>query len=119
MKKILLTTVCGPFGKDTDDCTRHVMPELFHAQVTRAQGVFSLRATYISYGLEYIAKNISTPSVVLQYPTMKQFEKELKKDRIKHIKSQPHHPMTLGKIERFWKNESPSKSGVIFHFSIA
>ena len=20
-----------------------------------------------------------------------------------HIKSQPHHPMTLGKIERFWK----------------
>ena len=32
------------------------------------------------------------------------FEKELKKDRIKHIKSQPHHPMTLGKIERFWKS---------------
>ena len=32
------------------------------------------------------------------------FEKELKKDRIKHIKSRPHHPMTLGKIERFWKS---------------
>jgi len=31
------------------------------------------------------------------------FEKELQKDRIKHIRSQPHHPMTLGKIERFWK----------------
>ena len=31
------------------------------------------------------------------------FEKELKKDRVKHIRSQPHHPMTLGKIERFWK----------------
>ena len=31
------------------------------------------------------------------------FENELKKDRIHHIKSQPHHPMTLGKIERFWK----------------
>jgi len=31
------------------------------------------------------------------------FEKQMKKDRVKHIKSQPHHPMTLGKIERFWK----------------
>lgn len=31
------------------------------------------------------------------------FEAELAKDRIKHIKSRPHHPMTLGKIERFWK----------------
>jgi haloalkane dehalogenase len=79
MKKVLLTTVCSPFGRDTSDCTRHVMPELFHAQVTRSQGIFSLRSTYISYGLEYIAKNISTPAVVLQYPTMDQFEKELKK----------------------------------------
>jgi len=31
------------------------------------------------------------------------FEQELTKDRVKHIRSQPHHPMTLGKIERFWK----------------
>jgi transposase InsO family protein len=31
------------------------------------------------------------------------FEQELEKDRVKHIRSQPHHPMTLGKIERFWK----------------
>ena len=31
------------------------------------------------------------------------FEKELKKDGAKHIRSRPHHPMTLGKIERFWK----------------
>jgi len=32
------------------------------------------------------------------------FEQEMKKDRVKHIKSRPHHPMTLGKIERFWKS---------------
>jgi transposase InsO family protein len=31
------------------------------------------------------------------------FEAELRKDKIHHIKSRPHHPMTLGKIERFWK----------------
>ena len=31
------------------------------------------------------------------------FERELRKDRVKHIKSRAHHPMTLGKVERFWK----------------
>jgi len=31
------------------------------------------------------------------------FEREIGKDRVKHIKSQAHHPMTLGKVERFWK----------------
>jgi transposase InsO family protein len=32
------------------------------------------------------------------------FEQELKKDKVHHLRSQPHHPMTLGKIERFWQN---------------
>jgi len=31
------------------------------------------------------------------------FQAELRKDRVHHLKSRPHHPMTLGKIERFWK----------------
>ena len=30
------------------------------------------------------------------------FEAELKKDGVAHFKSRPQHPMTLGKIERFW-----------------
>ena len=40
-----------------------------------------------------------------QYTTWRgtsRFEAELRKDRVAHIKSRPHHPMTLGKIERFW-----------------
>lgn len=32
------------------------------------------------------------------------FEQEMQRDRIHHFRSQPHHPMTLGKIERFWKS---------------
>ena len=31
------------------------------------------------------------------------FQKELAKDHVHHIRSRPEHPMTLGKIERFWK----------------
>lgn len=32
------------------------------------------------------------------------FQQEMQKDKIHHIRSRPHHPMTLGKIERFWQN---------------
>jgi transposase InsO family protein len=31
------------------------------------------------------------------------FEEELRRQGIRHIKSRPQHPQTLGKIERFWK----------------
>lgn len=42
-----------------------------------------------------------------QYTTWRgvsRFEAELKKDRVAHFKSRPQHPMTLGKIERFWSS---------------
>ena len=32
-----------------------------------------------------------------------EFEEELRRNGIRHIKSRPHHPQTLGKVERFWK----------------
>lgn len=41
-----------------------------------------------------------------QYVTWRgksEFQKELRKDRVEHIRSASHHPQTLGKIERFWK----------------
>ncbi len=31
------------------------------------------------------------------------FQKTLTRQGIQHVRSAPHHPMTLGKIERFWK----------------
>ena len=31
------------------------------------------------------------------------FQKVLKQQGVQHVRSAPHHPMTLGKIERFWR----------------
>jgi radical SAM superfamily enzyme YgiQ (UPF0313 family) len=77
MTKILFSTVMRPFGIDSDDCTERVLPELHHGQVTFAQGIFSIRAFYGAFGLEYIAVNIKPETVVLNYPSNEEFIKEL------------------------------------------
>ncbi|MFH1728462.1 MAG: hypothetical protein ABIA04_08590 [Pseudomonadota bacterium] len=76
MNKVLFTTVQKPFGLENE----HVQAELFHAQVTRSQGIFSLRSVYHGWNLEFMAKNINAPTTVLHYPSEKEFIKELKKD---------------------------------------
>jgi len=53
--------------------------ELLHAQVTRAQGLFSPRAVHKQFSLDYIAENLDNPAVVLHYPSKKEFIKEIKK----------------------------------------
>jgi len=80
---ILLTTVCRPFGGSGEGDS--VGAELFHAQVTRAQGIFSFRQVIRSWGLDYIAENISYPSVVLHYPSEREFLKEIRSRRYDYI----------------------------------
>ncbi len=53
--------------------------ELLYRQVTRAQGIFSPRTVNVYFGLDYIAENLDAPAVVLQYPSKREFIKELKK----------------------------------------
>lgn len=53
--------------------------ELLHAQVTRAQGMFSPRAVHKQFSLDYIAENLDNPAVVLHYPSKKELIKEIKK----------------------------------------
>lgn len=53
--------------------------ELLHAQITRAQGMFSPRAVHKQFGLDYIAENLENPTVVLHYPSGAELIKELKK----------------------------------------
>ena len=51
--------------------------ELYHNQVTREQGSFSLRMFHRSWGLMLIQQNISAPSTLLDFPTLQTFEREL------------------------------------------
>lgn len=78
MKKLLLTTICRPIGPRYGDAPS-VGYELLYGQVTRAQGIFSPRATHIHFSLEYIAQNLEIPTVVLQYPSKRELIRELKK----------------------------------------
>ncbi len=77
-RKVLLTTVCRPLGPRYGDAPS-VGYELLYRQVTRAQGIFSPRTVNIQFSLEYIAENLDTPTVVLQYPSKREFIRELKK----------------------------------------
>ena len=57
--KVLLTSVCGPFARDDEYGSRKINPmELWHNQVTRVQGPFSLRMFNRSWGLMMIQANI-------------------------------------------------------------
>ena len=77
--KVLLTSVCRPIGPAHGDAPS-VGYELLHSQVTRAQGVFSPRATHQSFALDYIAANLDAPTVVLDYPSRKELIRELRKN---------------------------------------
>jgi radical SAM superfamily enzyme YgiQ (UPF0313 family) len=79
MKKLLLTTIQQPLGIESDTCTANIQAEMYHAQVTLAQDVFSLRAYCSGWGIEFMAANLSSPVTVMHYPGEKRFIRELKK----------------------------------------
>jgi transposase InsO family protein len=85
-----------------DDYSRYMVGlELYRSQ-TADQVIEVYRRAVGEYG---VTKEMLTDRG-RQYTNWRgttRFERELGKDRVRHIKSQAHHPMTLGKIERFWK----------------
>ncbi len=77
-KNILLTSVFGPFAQDDEYGSRTINPmELFHNQVTREQGPFSLRMFHPSFGLLMIMENISAPCTLLDFPDLERFIEEI------------------------------------------
>ncbi len=76
--RILLSSVFGPYAQDDEFGSRKINPmELYHNQVTREQGPFSLRMFHRSWGILMIQQNISAPTTVLDFPTREAFEAEL------------------------------------------
>ena len=77
--RVLLSSVFGPYAQDDEYGSRKVNPmELFHNQVTRVQGVFSLRMFHPSLGLMLIKENIKAPCTLLDFPSLKRFIEEIK-----------------------------------------
>jgi len=76
--RILLSSVFGPYAQDDEFGSRSINPmELYHNQVTRAQGSFSLRMFHRSWGIMMIQANISAPCTVLDFPNRDDFAREL------------------------------------------
>jgi len=76
--RVLLTSVFGPYAQDDEFGSRRVNPmELYHNQVTRAQGSFSLRMFHRSWGIMMIQENISAPSTLLDFPSREAFSRQL------------------------------------------
>lgn len=80
--RVLFTSVFGPYAKDDEYGSRAINPmELYHNQVTRVQGPFSLRMFHRSWGLMMMRDNISAPNALLDFPTLGRFVSELRRER--------------------------------------
>jgi radical SAM superfamily enzyme YgiQ (UPF0313 family) len=77
--RALLSSVFGPYAQDDRYGSRAINPmELYHNQVTRVQGPFSLRMFHRSWGLMFIQANISAPCTLLDFPSLERFTEEVR-----------------------------------------
>jgi len=76
--RVLLSSVFGPYAVDDEYGSRRINPmELYHNQVTREQGAFSLRMFHRSFGLMLIKENIDAPCTLLDFPDLERFIDEI------------------------------------------
>ncbi len=80
--RVLLSSVFGPYAQDDDYGSRKINPmELYHNQVTRVQGPFSLRMFHRSFGLMMIQANLEAPCTLLDFPDRDRFIDEVRKNQ--------------------------------------
>jgi len=76
--KILLTGAFGPYACDDEYGSRKINPmELYHNQVTRLQGGFSLRMFHRTFSLLMLQANIDAPCTVIDFPSIEDFTDEI------------------------------------------
>jgi haloalkane dehalogenase len=71
MPSILLTGVIGPHG--------NIHFDLAGDRLTRDQDIFTLKSHFHYVVLHFLAQNLSSPCVVLEHPSLEDFEEELTK----------------------------------------
>jgi hypothetical protein len=108
--------VFGPFACDDEFGSRAINPlELYHNQITRAQGPFSLRMHHRSWGLMLIQANIAAPSTLLDFPTRERFIDELR-SRHYDVVGISGIVMNIGKVRemcRLVRRHSPRSTIVV------
>jgi hypothetical protein len=78
-RRILLSGVFGPYGVDDEFGRKENIMELYHNQVTKAQGPASFRFHHRSFGLYFIAANIDADVTILDFPSRRRFAREVAK----------------------------------------
>jgi radical SAM superfamily enzyme YgiQ (UPF0313 family) len=76
--RILFSSVFGPYAQNDEYGSRVINPmELYHNQVTKTQGSFSLRMFHRSFGLMMLQENIDAPCTLLDFPSLDRFVLEI------------------------------------------
>jgi radical SAM superfamily enzyme YgiQ (UPF0313 family) len=77
--KVLLTSIFKPCGVDDMYGRKECVAEVHHNQLTQHQGVYSPRYWWPSMGTHLMGPNIGADVTVLDWPTLADYEREIKK----------------------------------------
>jgi radical SAM superfamily enzyme YgiQ (UPF0313 family) len=114
--RVLLASVFGPYAEDDEYGSRRLNPmELYHNQVTRVEGPFSLRMFHRSWGLMLIQANIQAPCTLLDFPTLDRFIEEIRNNRydVVGISSIPPNVLKVKKMCQLVRQYQPAATIVV------
>ncbi len=83
--KLLLSCVFKPYGVTDEFGEALCTMELLNNQVTREQGIHSPRSNNLSFGLYLLAENVTVRTKVLDFPSWKDFTREVDTGNYTHI----------------------------------